>query len=362
MRHQQHYEFAKEILNGKILNFNEGIELMKKNFMDLGIIADNIRKEKVKNFVYFVSNKHVNYTNICAIKCKLCAFYKNDNHPEAYTLGIENILKSIKNSKKEKITEVHIVGGLNPHLNFEYYEEILKKIRKNFPEVVIKAFSAEEIAFFAKKEKCSIKEILSRLKDNGLNFMPGGGAEILNDEIREKICPNKIKSDEWLKIHEIAHSLNIKSNATMLYGHIEQDKHIIEHLKKLRELQEKTKGFLSFIPLKFRLKNTKLREEGIVKKEANVIKTLKIFAISRIFLHNFNHITAYWPMISKGIAQIALNYGANDLNGTIGEENIAYSAGTSERSSTREEMIHLIKSSGRIPVERTTDFKILHCY
>jgi len=355
-------EILERAVKGEKISEKDGIVLMNSNdILNLGLAADKIRKRKVGNLVSFVLNLHINYTNICISKCRFCAYYKNKGDRDAYVLSISEILQMIKRAKKfNDITEVHIVGSLNPEIPVEYYEKSIKEIRKNFPDIAIKGFTATEIFFISKINKCSVKEILERFKDAGLNFMPGGGAEILDDEVRRKICPNKLKSDEWLSVIETAHKLGIKTNATMLYGHIENNKHRIEHLIKLRNLQEKTKGFLSFIPLSFHPKDTKLYEEGIVKMPVSGIEDLKIIAVSRILLNNFDNIRAYWVMLGKNLAQIALHYGANDFDGTIEKENITYSAGkTSERSAGIDELKALIIAAKRTPAIRTTDYRIL---
>lgn len=361
------FEILEKAEKGEKISEKEGIKCINwvdenpENLLNLGIVADKIRKKKVGDIVSFVLNLHINYTNVCISKCELCAYYRDKDDKDAYILTPDEILEMIKRARiNTNITEVHIVGSLNPEISIEYCEEILKKIRKNFPEISIKAFTATEIYFLAKKSKSSIREILERLKEAGLNFIPGGGAEILDDKIREKICPNKIKSEEWLRIHEIAHKLNIKSNATMLYGHIESNEDKIRHILKIRDLQEKTHGFLSFIPLSFHPKNTNLYRKGIVKESISGIEDLKVIAISRILLNNFDNIRAYWVMLGKKLAQVALCYGANDFDGTIGEENITYAAGKiSERSASVEELKNLIKEAKRIPAIRTTDYKIL---
>jgi len=355
-------EILERAEKGEKISEKDGIMLMNlipNDILNLGRTADRIRKKKVGDIVSFVLNLHINYTNICISKCMFCAYYKNKCDRDAYVLSISEILQMIKRAKKfNDITEVHIVGSLNPEIPIEYYENVLKEIRKNFPDIAIKGFTATEIFFISKINKCGVKEILERFKDAGLNFMPGGGAEILDDEIRRKICPNKLKSDEWLSVIETAHKLGIKTNATMLYGHIENNKQRIEHLIKLRDLQEKTNGFLSFIPLSFHPKDTKLYEE--VKMPVSGIEDLKIIAVSRIMLNNFDNIRAYWVMLGKNLAQIALHYGANDFDGTIEKENITYSAGKiSERSASIDELKNLIKGAKRIPAIRTTDYKIL---
>lgn len=355
-------EILERAVGGEKISEKDGIALMNSNdILNLGIAANKIRKNKVGDIVSFVLNLHINYTNICIGKCGLCAYYRNKGDKEGYVMSIEKILKTIKKARQvSNISEVHIVGGLNPEIPIEYYEDMLIKIRKDFPDLAIKAFTASEIFFIAKRNKSSVKEILQRFKDAGLNFMPGGGAEILNDKIRKKICPNKLKSDEWLNVMETAHKLGIKTNSTMLYGHIESNEDRVRHILKLRDLQEKTNGFLSFIPLSFHPKGTDLYNKGIVTMPPSGIDDLKVIAVARILLNNFDNIRAYWVMLGKNLAQIALHYGANDLDGTIEEENITYSAGkSSERKAGVEELKNLIKGANRIPAIRTTDYKIL---
>ncbi len=266
------------------------------------------------------------------------------------------MLKIIERYYKDyKISEVHIVGGLNPELDFEYYEELIRKIRNKFPKICIKAFSAVEIDFLSRKFRMNYEEVLSRLKEAGLDMIPGGGAEIFDDEIRKRICPKKISGEDWLRIHEIAHKLGIKTNATMLYGHLENDYHRIKHLIKLNELNLKTNGFVTFIPLKFKPKGTEINV-----RETNMYDDLFTIAISRIILFSFKNITAYWPTIGIEVAKLSMNYGANDFGGTIFEEDIIKSK---ERNYiTREEFISIIKSIGFIPVERDSFFNEINIY
>lgn len=360
------YEDLSEILEraikGEKISEKDGTALMNSNdLLNLGSAADKIRKHKVGNIVSFVLNLHINYTNICISKCELCAYYKNKDGNAGYILNINEILEMIKRAKQTSdISEVHIVGSLNPEIHIEYYEDLLKEIRKNFPDITIKAFTATEIFFIAKRNKSSVREVLERFRNAGLNFMPGGGAEILDDEIRKKICPNKLNSDNWLNVMETAHKLNIKNNATMLYGHIESTADRVRHILKIRNLQEKTHGFLSFIPLSFHPKGTNLYKNKIVTQSVSGVEDLKVIAVSRILLNNFDNIRAYWVMLGKNLAQIALHYGANDFDGTIEKENITYSAGKiSERSASLEELKNLIKGANRIPAVRTTDYRIV---
>ncbi len=355
-------EILERAVKGEKISEKDGIVLMNSNdLLNLGIAADKIRKNKVGDIVSFVLNLHINYTNICVSKCEFCAYYKDKEDSKGYIMSINEILERIKKARQiSNISEVHIVGSLNQEIPVEYYENILIETRKNFPDLTIKAFTATEIFFIAKQNKSTVKEILERFKDAGLNFMPGGGAEILNDEIRSKICPNKLKSDEWLNVMETAHKLGIQSNATMLYGHIESNEDRVRHILKLRDLQEKTNGFLGFIPLSFHPKGTNLNNKGLVTMPVSGIDDLKVIAIARILLNNFDNIRAYWVMLGKNLAQVALHYGANDFDGTIGNENITYAAGKiSERSADIEELKNLIKGANRIPIIRTTDYKIL---
>ncbi len=354
-------EILERAVKGEKISEKDGIVLMNSNdLLNLGIAADKIRKNKVGDIVSFVLNLHINYTNICVSKCELCAYYKDKEDNDGYVMSINEILGMLKKARQiSNISEVHIVGSLNPEIPTEYYENMLKEIRKNFPNLAIKAFTATEIFFIAKRNKSSVKEILEQFKDSGLNFMPGGGAEILDDEIRNKICPNKLKSGEWLNVMETAHKVGIRSNATMLYGHIESNEDRVRHILKLRELQEKTNGFLGFIPLSFHPKGTNLDKKGLVTMPVSGIEDLKVIAMARILLNNFDNIRAYWVMLGKNLSQVALHYGANDFDGTIGEENITYSAGKfSERNAGIEELKNLIKDAGRIPAIRTTDYKI----
>ncbi len=313
------------------------------------------------NVVTFVINRHINYTNICVSKCPLCAFHRSKGDDDSYLMSVEEVVKKAEEAVRLGAKELHIVGSHNPDVSVEYFEEMFSEIKRRFPDVVIKALTATEIHFLAKKERMSIRELLSRLKDAGLQAMPGGGAEILVDEIRKKICPNKAKAGEWLKVMEIAHSLGIRSNATMLFGHIESYRHRAIHLYKLWKLQEKTHGFLAFIPLVFHPKNTKLEE--IVKDKTDPVDVLKTIAVSRIVLNNFRSIRAYWVMLGEKLAQIALNYGANDIDGTLMEERITHSAGAETPVYLPlERILRIIRGAGKVPAERDTFYNILKIY
>ncbi len=312
------------VLSGDELTYDDGIELMDyDNLYLLGAIADHVRKKTVGDKVSFVSSYYMNYTNVCAASCQMCAFYRKEGDDDAYTLSAEQINDRINTAKKLGATEVHIVGGFHPKLEIEYYENMLTTIKKNHPDLNIKAFTAAEIFYLSKLTKNSVKEILSRLKSAGLDTMPGGGAELFHPDIRDKIVRGKCTGDEWIDTITQAHNLGIKSNVTMLYGHIEKPNHIIDHLIKIREIQKKTNGFITFIPLKFSLDNTELERDGLIKQESSSVYDLRIVAISRLMLANvLDNISVYWVAYGKKLAQVALSHGGNDLVGTAFSEEV----------------------------------------
>ena len=329
---------------------------------ELGEFADSINRRN-GNLVTFVINRQINYTNICVSRCPLCAFYRDAKDSDAYFMSIEEVLDKVAAAVKMGATELHIVGSHNPEMSIEYFEQIFRRVKRRFPHVIIKALTAPEIHFISQVERMSIEEVLSRLKDAGLQAMPGGGAEILDDAIREVICPKKVKADEWLRIMEIAHSAGIKSNATMLFGHIEKPKHRAIHLYRLWKLQGKTGGFVSFIPLIFYPENTELDALGIVEEKINPVDVLKTIAVSRIVLRNFKSIRAYWVALGEKLAQVALNYGANDLDGTLMEEKITHAAGAkTPLMLSINKILGLVKGANKIPAERDTFYNISRVY
>lgn len=342
---------------GDELSLKDGMELMDfENLHILGAVADISRKNLVGDAVTFAASYYMNYTNVCAASCQMCAFYRKGDENDAYTLTPEQIEKRVSLSKEMGATEVHIVGGFHPKLPLDYYEDMMKIIKKNHPKLNIKAFTAAEIFYLSKLTKTSTKEILSRLKDAGLDSMPGGGAELFHPEIRNKIVRGKCTGQEWLDTIEIAHNLGIKSNATMLYGHIEKPKHVIDHLIKIRELQKKTGGFITFIPLKFSLDNTELEKEHLVTNECSSVYDLKVIALSRLMLANvLNNISVYWVAYGKKLAQVALSNGGSDLVGTAFSEEIYRAAGKATSSSVQE-LANLVKEIGRTPYQRDTFF------
>ncbi len=318
---------------GEDLNAQDGMELMESDdhYM-IGAVADATRKKLVGDKVTFTVSSYLNYTNVCAASCQICAFYRKENDNDAYTLTPEQIESRVSAAKMMGATEMHIVGGFHPKLSLDYYESMMKIIKKNHPELKIKAFTAAEIFFFAKLTKNSVKEVLSRLKDSGLDSLPGGGAELFHPEIREKIARGKCSGDEWLDTMEQAHNLGIKSNATMLYGHIERPEHIVDHLLKIRSLQKKTGGFL------------------------------KVVALSRLMLSGFlNNISVYWVADGKKLAQVALSHGGNDLVGTAFSEEVYRAAGKSTNSSLLD-LVNLVKEIKRKPAQRDTFFNIIRTF
>jgi aminodeoxyfutalosine synthase len=342
-------------LSGKELTFDDGIELMNDdNIHVIGAAADIVRQNTVGNAVSFTASYYMNYTNLCAASCQMCAFYRKGNEDDVYTLTTEEIEKRAASAKQMGATEVHIVGGFHPDLPLDYYEEMISTIKKHNPDLTIKAFTAAEIFYLSKLTKNSVKEILTRLKNVGLDSMPGGGAELFHPDIRDKIVRGKCTGQEWIDTITHAHNLGIKSNATMLYGHIEKPEHIIDHLIKIRELQKKTKGFLTFIPLKFSLDNTELEKENKVTHECSSIYDLKIISISRLMLANvLNSISVYWVAYGKKLAQVALSHGGSDLVGTAFSEEIYRAAGKPTNSSL-EELATLVKEIGRKAIQRDT--------
>ena len=323
--------------------------LFHENLHELGMRADKMNGKTVT----FTINKHINYSNVCVSKCPICAFHRT----KSYTMSVEDVVREALKAVKLGAVEIHIVGSHNPEIGVEYFEEIFRRIRG--AGATIKALTATEISYYARKERMSIREFLERLKDAGLEILPGGGAEILCDRIRRIICPNKADSDEWLRVMRIAHEVGLKSNATMLFGHIEGYRDRAIHLYRLRKLQEKTGGFLSFIPLVFHPENTSFD----YLRRTDPVDVLKTIAVSRIVLSNFKGIKAYWVMLGEDIAQIALNYGANDLDGTVMGERIAHSAGAKTPAEiARERLIEMIRGAGKIPAERDAHFRILKIY
>lgn len=346
---------------GQRISNKDGLFLFDSNdLLAIGELARIVNERKNAQNVYFNVNRHINPTNICINRCAFCAFSRTSGEEGAYTLSLDEICRRAVEAEKEGATEVHIVGGLHPDLTLEYYEKALHIIRKAAPKLHIKAFTAVEIEYFSRISDLSIEKVLERLIGAGLGSMPGGGAEILVEEVREKICPEKISGKRWLEIIRTAHLAGLKSNATMLYGHVEKVTDRIAHLEMLRNLQDETGGFQAFIPLAFQPENSDLKLDI---KTTSGLDDLKTLAISRIFLDNFDHIKAYWIMLGEKIAQVSLSFGVNDLDGTVVEEKIGHDAGAvTPQALSKDGIIRLINRAGKIPVERDTLYHRLRTY
>src|SRR5438105_15142693 len=303
---------------------------------------------------YFNVNRHINPTNVCVSACHLCAFGRKKDAPGAYTMALDEAFETAASGYSEAVTEFHIVGGLHPDLPFQYFLDLVSGLKERFPQVHLKAFTMVEVAYLAKRAKLSIADTLAQLKAAGVDSLPGGGAEIFADRVRHIICDHKIDGDQWLDTARLAHNIGLKSNATMLYGHVENDEDRVDHLLKLRALQDETGGFQTFIPLAFHPDNTKLAAERNIQK-ASVLTDLKTMAISRLMLDNFPHIKAYWIMLGIKTAQVSLSFGADDLDGTVVHEKIYHEAGSdSPEEMSVADIRRLIEEAGRVPVERDT--------
>ncbi len=350
-------EVADKAKSGRI-SIKKAEKLYSKNLHALALVADGIRKKAVGNIATFVTDININYTNVCISKCSFCAFYRDKSSKNAYVLSVDEILKKVEFAKKFGVTQVLIQGGLNPDIEFEFYEEVIRRIKERFPDVFVHAFSPIEIYFFAKNFRMSIREVLERFKDAGLRTLPGGGAEILVEDFRKKVSPNKPSSKAWLEVMETAHKLGIKTSATMVIGLGESVRDRIEHIIKIRKLQEKTKGFVSFIPWSFKSGNTALKRDEVLG-----IEYLKTVAISRILLNGaIKNIQASWITQGTKIAQIALFHGANDIGGVNIEENVVKATGADVKMLPKERIIKLIREANRIPAERNTIYEIIRYY
>ncbi len=341
-------DIKNKVINNQRLSYEDGLFLYNyENIIELGQLADFVKQRKIGKSVYFTRNMHYNYTNVCKLKCKFCSYSKSANEEGAYVLENSDLIKRFE--ENPNLAEIHIVGGLNTHLPFSYYTDLLKSIKNIRPQINIKAFTAVEIDFYAEIYDKTIEEVLTELKEAGLDTMPGGGAEIFSERVRKELYPNKIGADRWLEIHRIAHKLNIRTNVTMLYGHIETTEEKVNHLIRIRELQDETSGFLAYIPLSYHPEN------NAVDKKFNTTSTedLKNIAIGRLMLDNVDHIKAYWIMLTPEITQIALKFGADDVDGTIIMESITHAAGSKTELGTSKNFLEeLILETGNMPVER----------
>jgi aminodeoxyfutalosine synthase len=347
-------------LAGEELSYIDGVQLMnEENIFLLGAAADKVRKRICGDTVTFVASYYLNYTNVCAASCPLCAFYRKGDENDAYTLSTEQIVTRSKIAAQMGSTELHIVGGFHPKLGLDYYEKMMQAIKKEFPRITIKAFTPAEIFFIARLTRNSVKEVLSRLKAAGLDSLPGGGAEIFHPDIHKQIVIGKCSGEEWLDTARQAHELGLRSNCTMLFGHIEKPEHIVDHVMKIRELHKRTKGFTTFIPLKFSLENTELEQKGLVTAESPSTYDLRVIAVSRLLLADvLKNVSVYWVALGKKVAQVALSYGGNDMVGTAFSEEIFKAAGK-ETGTSIQELASLIREIKREPAQRDTFFNIL---
>jgi aminodeoxyfutalosine synthase len=340
---------------GERLSFEDAAAMFRSHdILSLGYMANVVRERLHGDVTYFNVNRHINPTDVCVASCRLCAFGKKAKDPNSYTMSLEQVWEIAGKGYAEAVTEFHIVGGLHPELTLDWYCEMIAGLKERYPGVHLKAFTMVEIAYLANRAKISIRETLERLKAAGIDSMPGGGAEVFSERVRRIICDHKIDGDEWLETARIAHQIGLKSNCTMLYGHLETAEDRADHLVRLRALQDETNGFVTFIPLAFHPDNTALNH----LPKTSGFDDLKQIAISRLVLDNIPHIKAYWIMMTPSVAQIAQRFGANDIDGTVVEEKIYHDAGaTTAQHLRRQDLLRLIREAGREPVERDTAYR-----
>lgn len=346
---------AAKVLAGERLSFEDGVALYRSpDILAVGWLANWVREKLHGDIAYFNVNRHINPTNVCVAACRLCAFGRKKDTPGAYTMALEEAWQNAASGYTEAVTEFHIVGGLHPDLPLAYFLDLVRGLKERFPQVHVKAFTMVEVAYLAKRAKLTLRETLQQMKDAGVDSMPGGGAEIFADRVRHIICDHKIDGGEWLETARIAHELGLRSNATMLYGHVENDEDRVDHMLRLRALQDETGGFQTFIPLAFHPDNTALEH---LPRTTGMID-LRQIAIGRLMLDNFAHVKAYWQMVTPKIAQISLRFGADDIDGTVVEEKIYHDAGASTPQGLRRaDLIRLITEAGCIPFERDTLYR-----
>ena len=343
---------ADKVLAGERLSFDDGVALYRTpDLLAVGWLANFTREKRHGNITYYNVNRHINPTNVCVAHCRLCAFGRDPGAPGAYTFTLEEMYERADQGVREGATEFHIVGGLHPDLPFDFFLELIRGLKQRHPHVHLKAFTMVEVHYFARIAKLSVDETLRKMKEAGVDSCPGGGAEIFHPRVRRIICDHKVSGRMWLSMAKKAHRLGLPTNATMLYGHVETAEERVDHLVKLREAQDETHGFVAFIPLAFHPDNTPLAH---IPKPTGY-DDLRNIAISRLLLDNFDHIKAYWVMLTPAVAQIALRFGANDIDGTVVEEKIYHDAGAKTAEFTsRSDLERLIRAAGRIPVERDT--------
>lgn len=354
---------AEKVRNNEPVTDEDGLLLFEKGSLAfLGSLANSVRERLHGDTTYFNRNFHIEPTNVCIYSCHFCSYSRLYAHrDEGWELSMEQMLDIVKSYDDKPVTEVHIVGGVHPKMNLEFFAELMRKIKAHRPDLHIKGFTAVELDYMFRKAKLSVADGMKYLHEAGLDSLPGGGAEIFDPEIREQICADKVDADGWLQLHETAHRLGMHSNATMLYGHIEKYHHRIDHMKRLRELQGRTGGFNTFIPLKFRNKDNDMSHVN----ESGLVEDMKMYAVARIYMHNFPHLKAYWPMLGRQNAQLSLSFGVNDIDGTIDDTTKIYSmAGSEEQtpSMNTSQLVTLIRQAKRKPVERDTLYKVIRDY
>ncbi len=345
---------AAKVETGERLTFEDGVTLFRTDdILGLGYLANLVRERKNGNRAYYIINRHINHTNICKNRCRFCAFSRSEGEEGAYAMSVEQVLARAEELYDPLVSEWHLVGGLHPSFPLEYYTEMLSRLRERYPDVHLQAFTAVEIAHLAEMAKLSVRDCLIRLRDAGLGSLPGGGAEIFSPRVRQDICPEKLPGEEWLSVMRTAHELGIRSNATMLYGHVETDEEKADHLLRLRALQDETGGFMAFIPLAFHPRNTDLEADSAPATTG--FMDLKMLAVGRLMLDNFPHVKTFWIMVGLKLAQVALRFGADDIDGTVVEEKITHMAGAeTPQGLTEEQIVKLIRDAGREPVRRDT--------
>jgi aminodeoxyfutalosine synthase len=360
---QELQSIGHKIIQGQRISFEEGVLLYEKAPLPfVGALANWVREQRHGNKTYFNRNFHIEPTNVCVFSCKFCSYSRLYAHKEeGWELSIDDMVNIVKKYDGKPVTEVHIVGGVHPKLNMQFFLETIKAIKKHRPDLHIKGFTPVELDYMFRKAKLTVEEGMKILHDAGLQSLPGGGAEIFHPEVRSVICDDKVDAEGWLHIHKAAHDLGMHSNATMLYGHIEKYWHRVDHMERLRQMQDETKGFNTFIPLKFRNKGNDMSNIP----ESTVIEDMKVYAIARLYMDNFPHIKAYWPMLGRQNAQLSLSFGVNDIDGTIDDSTKIYAmAGSEEQtpSMNTEELVTLIKQVKRQPIERDTVYNEIKDY
>ena len=354
---------GEKIINKERLSEEDGLILFEKAGLSfVGTLANLVRERLHGDITYFNRNFHIEPTNVCVFSCKFCSYSRLYAHrEEGWELSVDQMMDIVRGYDDKPVTEVHIVGGVHPKMNLHFFADLMRQIKAHRPELHIKGFTPVELDYMIRKAKLSIEEGMKLMHEAGLDSLPGGGAEIFHPEIRQQICDDKVDAEGWLRIHEVAHTLGMHTNATMLYGHIEKYWHRIDHMKRLRDLQDKTGGFNTFIPLKFRNSNNEMSHVP----ESSVVEDMKMYAVARLFMDNFTHLKAYWPMLGRQNAQLTLSFGVNDMDGTIDDTTKIYSmAGSEEQNPAMNtaELVTLIKQVKRKPIERDTLYQVIKDY